>query len=244
MAPRPAWHHDRVAPRFELVIFDNDGVLVDSEVLANTVLAGVLAGAGLEYSVERCMAEFVGSSLARVRGLVEAGSGRPLPAGFEDDYHRHLFSRFAGELRPVTRVAGVLDALRSAGAAVCVASSGTPERIALALRTTGLDSYFGGRVFSASDPQVARGKPAPDLFLHAAASMGVEPARCAVIEDSVPGVEAAVAAGMTVFAYAERTPAGCLAGASRVVTAMADLVPLLLTGTDLPAPDLGVCRIR
>ena len=244
-----------MAPRFELVIFDNDGVLVDSEVLANTVLAGVLARAGVDYSVERCMAEFVGSSTARVRALVEAASGRPLPAGFEDEYHRNLFARFVGELRPVSGVTGVLDALRAAGAAVCVASSGTPERISLALRTTGLDAHFGGRVFSASDPQVARGKPAPDLFLHAAASMGVEPARCAVIEDSVPGVEAALAAGMTVFGYAERTPASRLAGASRIVTAMADLVPLLLagtdlrTGTDLPGSDLAhadreVCQGR
>ncbi len=197
-------------------------MLVDSEHLANDVLAGLLTDAGWPTTPEACMAEFVGSSLERVRAIVEARLGRPLPAELEDRYHNDLFARYAVDLRAVP---GVAEALAVVGAAttVCVASSGTPERIARSLAVTGLAGVFGDRTFSASDPAVAAGKPAPDLFLHAAATLGARPDRCVVVEDSPLGVTAARAAGMAVVGYAGLTPARRLAGADVVITTMADL---------------------
>ncbi|MGH9094096.1 MAG: HAD family hydrolase [Acidimicrobiales bacterium] len=219
-----------MAPPWSLVIFDNDGVLVDSERLANTVLAGLLTAAGYRRTPEQCIDEFMGGSLARVRRVVEARTGRSLPADFEDRYHAELFARFETDLRPVPGVARLLGALDAGGVAVCVASSGTPQRIARALSVTGLGGYFGTHVFSASDRGVARGKPAPDLFLHAAAAMGAAPSECVVVEDSPLGVEAAVAAGMTVFGYAGLTPADRLGRAHAVVSSMTGLAAALGLG--------------
>ena len=129
---------------------------------------------------------------------------------------------------PLMPIAGVKDAvlaLQAAGIATCVASSGSPEKMRFTLGHTGLRERFEGRIFSAAE--VEHGKPAPDLFLHAAASMGWEPAECAVVEDSPAGVEAGVAAGMTVFGYAGRTPAVRLGRATHVFTDMAELPGLL-----------------
>jgi HAD superfamily hydrolase (TIGR01509 family) len=211
--------------RPELVIFDNDGVLVDSERLANGILADLLTEAGLPYTLDQAVHEFMGGTLARVRTSVEPRLGRALPADFEDEYHRRLFEAFS-RLQPVPGVTEVLAALDRAGTSYCVASSGTHDRIDTALTAVGLRDRFGpGRVFSASD--VEHGKPAPDLFLHTAASMGVSPAGCAVVEDSPLGVAAAKAAGMTVYGYAAMTPAGKLADADAVFDRMADLPGLI-----------------
>lgn len=222
---------------WDLIIFDNDGVLVDSEHLANQVLAGLLTAAGRPYTAARCQAEFLGGTIERVRQLVEAqdraepagpggrGShrvGGPLPADFETLYHQGVAAAFGRELKPVAGVEAALDDLHIP---TCVASSGTHERIRLALTTTGLLSRFEDRIFSAED--VRQGKPAPDLLLHAAAVMGAEPARCAVVEDSPLGVQAARAAGMTVFGYAAVTGAERLADSSAVFTSMAALPALL-----------------
>jgi HAD superfamily hydrolase (TIGR01509 family) len=209
--------------RPELVIFDNDGVLVDSERLANGILADLLTEAGLAYTLDEAVHEFMGGTLARVRTSVEPRLGRALPADFEDEYHRRLFESFS-RLQPVPGVTGVLDALDQAGTPYCVASSGTHDRIDTALTAVGLRARFP-RVFSASD--VEHGKPAPDLFLHAAAEMDVPPAGCAVVEDSPLGVAAAKAAGMTVFGYAAMTPAGKLADADAVFDSMGQLPELL-----------------
>lgn len=210
--------------RPDLVIFDNDGVLVDSERLANGILADLLTEAGLPYTLEQAVHEFMGGTMARVRASAEPRLGRPLPADFEDRYHARLFEGFA-RLQPVPGVPEVLDALDRAGTPYCVASSGTRERIQNALTSVGLYERFEGRVFSAQD--VEHGKPAPDLFLHAAGSTGIDPDRCVVVEDSPLGVEAAGAAGMYVIGFAAMTPADRLAAADVVVDEMGALPGLL-----------------
>ena len=212
-----------MSDRFDLVIFDNDGVLVDSEWHANGILAELLCEAGLPSTRESCMAEFIGSTMGRVRAIAEERLGRALPADLEDRYHARLFDTFRTAL---TAVPGVAEALARITIPTCVASSGTHDRIRLALTTTGLLSRFAGRIFSAQD--VARGKPDPDLFLHAAATLGVRPDRCAVIEDSPLGVDAAHRAGMTAFGFARLTPAERLRTANGgIFTAMAELPALL-----------------
>jgi HAD superfamily hydrolase (TIGR01509 family) len=152
--------------------------------------------------------------------------GRPLPAGFAERYHEELFAAFARELRAID---GVREALAAIALPRCVASSGTHERIRAALTAAGLLDAFDGAIFSATD--VERGKPAPDLFLHAAAQMGAAPERCVVVEDSPAGVQAARAAGMTVLGYAGLAGAAPLeAAGARMFTRMAEL-PALLTGS-------------
>jgi HAD superfamily hydrolase (TIGR01509 family) len=209
-----------------LVIFDNDGVLVDSERLANTILAELLTEAGLPYTLEEAVHDFMGGSLVLMRRLAEAKLGAPLPADLEDRYHQRLFDGFT-RLQPVPGVGAVLDRLDADGTTYCLASSGTHRRIRTALRAVGFWERFEGRIFSSED--VAHGKPAPDLFLHAAATMGVHPAACVVIEDSPLGVEAAKAAGMKVLGYAAMTPVGKLAGADATFDQMTAL-PALLAG--------------
>jgi HAD superfamily hydrolase (TIGR01509 family) len=214
-----------VNDRFDLVIFDNDGVLVDSEWHANGILAELLTEYGLPCTREDCIREYMGSTMARVRAIAEARIGAALPGELEDRYHEALFEAFRTKL---TAVPGVVDVVTAMTTPSCVASSGTHERIRLALTTTGLLPRFEGRIFSAQD--VARGKPEPDLFLHAARSLGVRPERCAVIEDSPLGVEAANRAGMTAFGFARMTPPERLRDAGGgVFGSMAEL-PALLAG--------------
>ena len=201
-----------------LLILDNDGVLVDSEPIANRILAALLSEYGDPITYEEAVARYMGTSLAHVREVVEAKLQRALPADFERRYHDKLFSRLRSELTSVPGVEAALDAI---DLPTCVASSGTHERIELTLKTVGLYDRFAGRILSAQDVQ--RGKPFPDLFLHAAEQMGADPADAIVVEDSPYGVEAAKAAGMTVVGYAGLTPASRLAGADRVITTMADL---------------------
>ena len=217
---------------FDLVIFDNDGVLVDSEWLANGILADLLCEAGLPSTREGCIAEYMGSTMARVREIAERRLGRPLPADLEHRYHERLFDAFRTSL---TAVPGVAEVLAQLTTPTCVASSGTHERIRLALTTTGLLPRFDGRIFSAQD--VARGKPAPDLFLHAAKSLGVRPDRCAVVEDSPLGVEAANRAGMTAFGFVRMTPPERLEAAAGGVFRSMDELPALLGGFRCSASD-------
>ncbi|TDD25269.1 HAD family phosphatase [Kribbella turkmenica] len=207
-----------------MVIFDNDGVLVDSERLANTILAELLTEAGLPYTFEEAVRDFMGGSMASMRQKAEARLGGPLPADLEDRYHQRLFDGFAG-LRAIEGVQAVLGHLDAGGVTYCLASSGTHRRIRTALTAVGFLDRFEGRIFSAED--VAHGKPAPDLFLHAAASMGVRPGDCAVVEDSPLGVAAANAAGMTVFGYAGMTDPAKLSSADAVFGDMAALAELL-----------------
>ena len=221
----PCYHARASMHRFDLVIFDNDGVLVDSEWHANGILADLLTEFGLPCTREDCIREYMGSTLTRVREIAEARLGRPLPGDLEDRYHARLFEAFRTEL---TAVPGVTEALERIAAPTCVASSGTHERIRLALTTTGLLPRFEGRIFSAQD--VARGKPAPDLFLHAARSLATAPQRCAVIEDSPLGVEAANSAGMTAFGFARMTATERLRAATGGVFESMNELPALLAG--------------
>lgn len=212
---------------WELVIFDCDGVLVDSEPIANRVFSRMLGEVGLPMDYDETVRTFVGRSAATCVGMVEARLGRPVPDGWVDEWRRRTLDAFSRELRAVE---GVADALDRIAAPVCVASSGEPAKMRFTLGMTGMLPRFEGRIFSAVE--VRRGKPAPDLFLHAARTMGAVPERCAVVEDSAVGVEAGAAAGMTVFGFAAMSDPAALraAGAAHVFTRMDELPGLLARG--------------
>jgi len=180
-----------------LVIFDCDGVLVDSERLAVEVDKELLAELGWEVTADDIVERFVGRSDEFFIAEVERHLGRPLPPGWHEASTLRLHQAFRESLQPVD---GIIEAIDRIVLPACVASSGTHDKMRFTLGLTGLLPRFEGRLFSATE--VSRGKPAPDLFLHAARSMGREPHECVVVEDSVPGVVAARAAGMSVVAYA------------------------------------------
>ncbi len=207
----------------ECLIFDCDGVLVDSEPLANRVLAEALAGLGLHLTLEETMQQFVGRSVGSCVAHIQWLTGRPVPAGFVEDWQAATLAALRGGLEPVAGIRAALDQLPYPR---CVASGSNPDRIALALAVTGLADYFTGRLFSAT--QVAHPKPAPDLFLFAARTLGADPARCVVVEDSPLGVQAGVAAGMPVFGYAPHDGGEALAAAgAQVFHDMAELPALI-----------------
>ena len=184
-----------------LVIFDCDGVLVDSEPLANQSFSRALKPHGLDWSVEETMRRLMGRSLKSCVEIVEAEIGRKLPDDFVESMQAVTYQSFRdAPLQPVAGVKEAVLAVQAGGLATCVASSGSPEKMRFTLGLTGLWELFDGRIFSSS--QVPRGKPFPDLFLNAAASMNQQPGDSVVIEDSVPGVQAARAAGMRALAYA------------------------------------------
>lgn len=215
-------------PAFELVIFDCDGVLVDSERLTVRVDAHVLAAFGWPLTEEEIIERFVGRSDATMRAELGRHLGRELPEDWDRAFAPLYREAFERELQPVD---GITDALDRIPLRTCVASSGTHEKMAFTLGRTGLYDRFAGRIFSATE--VARGKPAPDLFLHAAVSLGVAPSACAVVEDSRAGVEAARAAGMWVFAYGGGvTPASRLEGpCTTVFRDMRELPGLIARGS-------------
>ena len=184
------------------------------------MLAGLLTGIGLPLTPEQSIEAFLGRSWKTIQAWA-AERGTTITEEFRLQYREAMFAAFEEELHPV---AGVEDALDAISLPVCVASSGSHTKIRFTLGHTGLLERFDGRIFSATE--VEHGKPAPDLFLHAATSMGWEPATTAVVEDSPAGVAGALAAGMTVFGYAGVTPAEQLDGA-RVFTDMAELPGLL-----------------
>ncbi|WAL97087.1 HAD family hydrolase [Streptomyces sp. Je 1-369] len=213
--------------RYDLVIFDNDGVLVDSEPISNTILAAYLTELGHPTSYEDSLRDYMGAAVHRVHDLILERSGRRLPEDFDDVFHGRVFAAFERELRPVDGAVEVLEKLAGDGVAYCLASSGSHERIRVGHRKAGLDKWFGeDRVFSAQD--VGRGKPAPDLFLYAAERMGVAPEKCVVVEDSPLGVRAAVAAGMDVLGYTAMTPAERLTGATELFGDLRELPDLLV----------------
>ena len=197
----------------ELVIFDCDGVLIDSERIAIKVDVAALHELGWPLHEGEVITRFMGRSDREGRAIIEAHLGRSLPDGWAEEIAQQYRAAFAAELTPVD---GVLEALEQIALPTCVASSGTHEHLRYTLSLTGLYDRFAGRIFSAED--VEAGKPAPDLFLHAAAEMGADPAACVVVEDSRPGVEAARAAGMRALAFAGGlTPAELLEGPDTVV---------------------------
>lgn len=214
--------------RWDLVIFDCDGVLIDSELLSIRADRECLAECGIELSVDEIRDRYTGISFAGMVADLEARHG-PLPADFADRHRTRLWPLFETELQAIPGVGAVLDSLTCK---ICVASSGRPERLKHALSLVGLYDRFHPHIFSATE--VPRGKPAPDLFLYAAERMGVMPERCVVIEDSLPGVTAAVAAGMRVIGFvgASHCRPGDAArlsaqGAIAVIDDMAQLLPAL-----------------
>lgn len=208
-----------------LLIFDCDGVLVDSEHLACAALADLMTALGHSMTAEDAMLAFAGRSLKDVLARAEELLSRPIPKDMGERAALELMVRFRRELKAV---AGVKDAIAALPYRRCVASSSAPDRLMLSLEVTGLSPLFGDNVLSAVE--VANGKPAPDLFLLAAQRLGVEAASCIVIEDSVLGVKAARAAGMAVIGFAGGSHANqdlaerlAAAGAEPVIHSMARL---------------------
>lgn len=209
----------------ELVIFDCDGVLVDSEKLSVEIDRRVLAALGWELSRAEIIDRFVGRSSAHFRTAIETQLGRSLPDDWEEPYQQWYLESFERELEPVPGIGSALDSI---DLLTCVASSGSHAKIRRNLGLTGLLSRFDGRIFSAED--VRDGKPAPDLFLHAAERSGVRPAACVVIEDSRYGVQAARAAGMRVLGYGGGVtpPKSLQTEGATVFTEMRELPALLM----------------
>ena len=206
----------------DLVIFDCDGVLVDSERLAVRVESQLLGELGWPLTEDEVLDRFVGRSDAHMIAAIEEQLGRPVP-DFTEQYLTRLHAAFDQELTAVDGVVAALDAVDASTMRSCVASSGTHAKMARTLGLTGLWDRFDGRIFSATE--VERGKPAPDLFLFAASAMGVRPDACVVVEDSRAGVAAARAAGMRVVGYAGGlTPPSWLEGPDTVV--ISDMVDL------------------
>ncbi|MBF9057652.1 HAD-IA family hydrolase [Rhodobacterales bacterium HKCCSP123] len=184
--------------RPDLVIFDCDGVLVDSEVVSNRVLAANLARHGLTLTLEQCMATFIGGSMVTVRDTARK-MGADLPGTWIDLIYAEIYDALRAGVDVIAGIPALLDTLDAAGIAYCVASNGSDEKMDITLGATGLAPRFDGRRYSAHALGVS--KPDPDLFLIAAAEDGIEPSRCLVIEDSASGAIAARRAGMACLGY-------------------------------------------
>jgi HAD superfamily hydrolase (TIGR01509 family) len=206
-----------------LIIFDCDGVLVDSEQIASKVFADHLTGIGIPHTQQQCLERFTGLSLDSCKSIIEMETGKYLPVNFFTDLQRETLTLFERDLQPVSGIVDVLDFLVEKDWLCCVASSGSYDKMAATLGKTKLHRYFDGRIFSASDVQ--QGKPAPDLFLRVAERQQFHPANCIVIEDSQPGIMAGLAAGMSVCAFGNRHNGFSDA---RVFSDMAELPALLI----------------
>jgi HAD superfamily hydrolase (TIGR01509 family) len=187
-----------------LVIFDCDGVLVDTEPISAKVGAAIVSSMGWELSAQEVLDRFLGCTEEYFRAEVQLHTGLSLAPGWDAQYEPLYDAAYAAELGPVDGITEVLDELDAMGVPCCVASNGSHDKMRRTLGVTGLLERFEGRVFSADD--VSRGKPAPDLYLHAASTMRVQPDEALVVEDSPRGVEAARAAGMSCVGFAGRTP--------------------------------------
>ncbi len=211
---------------FDLIIFDCDGVLVDSERVANEVFARVLDEVcGLQFTLDDMFDTFVGHSRAQCLQKIEAMIGEPPPPELDLRYQRDIDDALKRTVQAIDGIETVLEVL---SLPYCVASSGSHAKMKMTLGKTGLMRFFEGNIFSTSD--VERGKPHPDIYLHAARTMGVtDPARCVVVEDSPIGVTGAVAAGMRVFGFAELMPADRLhaSGAHHVFERMQDFPDII-----------------
>jgi HAD superfamily hydrolase (TIGR01509 family) len=209
---------DSSHPKPDLVIFDCDGVLVDSELLSCRCLSEALGECGIEISSEQVLELFLGQSTAAVIQYYRQRA-QPVPETFLANLKFRVRERFRHSLQPVPGVAPLLESLPTP---FCVASSSDLDRVSLSLALTGLAKYFGDRLYTAQ--LVAHGKPAPDLFLHAATQMNAAPERTLVVEDSVSGVTAAKAAGMTVWGFIGGSHYGSRDGRSMLYDAGADRV--------------------
>jgi HAD superfamily hydrolase (TIGR01509 family) len=204
------------------VIFDCDGVLVDSDRISLRIQAERISALGLEITYEECVRDFLGLGMASTLRILGERLGRAVPEEWVTDLEAAVREGFRRELTPVP---GIAEALAQIEVPTCVASSGSQDKMRLTLGLTDLYERFSGRIFSAVE--VRRGKPAPDLFLYAAERMSASPERCVVIEDGPFGVKAAKAAGMGALGFAAMTPREELAGADAAFTTMADLPQLV-----------------
>jgi HAD superfamily hydrolase (TIGR01509 family) len=207
----------------EFVIFDCDGVLVDSERVASRVLRDILNDHGGHVTDQEMISAFKGKTLPQLVPLAKQHFAVDLPDDFITRYHDRLYDAFRRELQPIPGIISLLDQLTLP---CCVASNSGRERVELSLASTGLKPYFEDRIFTVDD--VEHGKPAPDIYLLAAKTLNANPATTLVIEDSVTGVTAGIAAGMTVLGYADLTPADALeAAGATVITDMTAVLPYL-----------------
>ncbi|GJG96080.1 HAD family phosphatase [Cupriavidus pauculus] len=219
------------AARFDCVIFDCDGVLVDSEPIVHRVLNRVLNELGIEITLEESMKWFLGRAVRDELGNIEARLGKPLPRNFLSEWFVRRDAALIEELEAIPHIRQTIEAIKASGLPVCVASGADRIKVKLQLKHTDLIGLFQDddreHIFSATE--VEHSKPAPDVYLLAARTMGVEPSRCAVVEDSPTGATAGVAAGMTVFGYAASTDADALraVGVKTVFTDMRDLPELI-----------------
>ncbi|MHC1547108.1 HAD family hydrolase [Phyllobacterium sp. K27] len=212
-----------------LVIFDCDGVLVDSEPISIAVLLEMIAKSGVTMSEDDAYDRFLGRSMATISKILHEDYGFAASEADLDEMRTNLYSRFELDLQPIP---GIADTLKRLPLPRCVASSSQPERIRLSLRLTGLINLLDPHIFSAT--MVKNGKPAPDLFLFAAKTMNVDPADCVVIEDSPAGIQAAKAAGMRVFAFT----GGTHSRGGRLESTLASLDPDLIFNDMLQLPGL------
>jgi HAD superfamily hydrolase (TIGR01509 family) len=226
--------YQRHHPMFPLIIFDCDGVLVDSETLENEVMAQCLTQAGLPMTGPQARGRFIGYSMKTVIEEVEAEIGRPLPADWLVNFYEISHARLANEIQPIDGVEAAIDALEALGFQTAVASSGEHAKMKITLGRTGMYERFKGRIFSAQD--VPHGKPAPDVYLLAARTLGYPPDTCYAVEDSPNGVRAAVAAGMYTFGYAAQIDPKLLleAGVKSVFLNMAELPALIQAAESNP----------
>lgn len=213
--------------RYDGILFDCDGVLVDSERITSRVWAGLLTEIGLPTTTEQSLATYLGNSMARCIDIVTEQLGHTPPDTLLPRFYADVKVALANEVEPVRGIVELLDALDAVGIGYGVASNGEHEKMQTTLGTTGLLARFDKRRFSAVD--VARPKPAPDLFLHAAHMLGFDPARTIVVEDSPLGVLGAFTAGMTVIGYAELVSPERLiaAGAAHTVHDLRELLSLI-----------------
>jgi HAD superfamily hydrolase (TIGR01509 family) len=213
-------------PGLELVIFDCDGVLVDSEPISNRILAELLSESGLPTTTEDSYRIYRGRTYSACVAIAEERLGRPLPDDFLERFDARLYDACERELRPIAGVDTAIGRIVALGLRVCVASSGSLDKMDRTLALTDLRRHFGADVYSVTE--VPRSKPHPDIFLHAAERMGATPEHCCVVEDSPLGVEAGLAAGMPVFGFADGGEGAILEDAgARIFRAMAELPGLV-----------------
>jgi len=217
----------------DLVIFDCDGVLVDSEAISNDVLARMLTREGLPTTLAEARRDYQGILLSDIRDRAQARLGRPLPQGWVAEYERERAKEFHRSLKPVPGAAEAVQRVKAAGLKVCVASQGALAKTRMTLGLTGLRGLFGpDALFSAHD--VPRPKPDPALFRHAAASMNTKPSACAVVEDTPSGITAAVAAGMRAIGYAADSDEHALRDAGAEIILSLDRLPELVAPSREP----------
>jgi len=211
----------------ELIIFDHDGVLVDSEIIAMELLAEIASDHGEAITIDQAFDRYLGTSLDFVIEDLSQLGLKVDSKRIHKDFHEELFVRFRNSLQPVPGIHQLLEALRNEQRAIAIASSGERARVELGTNTTGLREYFLSSAITTRE-DVTRGKPHPDLFLLAAHRAGIKPEACIVIEDSAHGVEAAKRAGMPVIGLAYRTPASALQDADWICTEVKEIQELLL----------------